>query len=516
MLAGSRLVPLALPLSLVALACNAERPPNTDADTQADDTTGDGDGDGETEGETDEGSDTDEPASCLEAPGPWDMGYAIEADTTPSGDPEAGLWALVHQDYVNCGIPYDLFVTAAQIVPSLQGETLPWRDGKAADLPYDFNLVVSEGGTELVSANCLSCHAGYLNGELVIGLGRHDADFTNTTGLASFLPELDPDTDAGYELAKFKSRTQTLAPHIQTHTIGTNPADVVAVVLASHRDPDTLAWSDEPLLDVTPAMIPTATPPWWRVKKKHGHFFNGMSRGDHRGSMMFASSLCVDDVSQAEAMVEYFADIRAYLESIEPPAYPWTVDAALAAEGEQIFECNCAGCHGTYSSDPAEETYPNLLIPLELVGTDPALASAAENPGISPTVDWFNSSWYGELAQLLTDQPFVGYVAPPLDGIWATAPFLHNGSVPSLELVLDSSKRPTYWKRASYDSSDYDQQQLGWRWTEVEHGHDEAPAGERPHIYDTTIFAHDKGGHTFGDHLSDEQRAAVLEYLKTI
>src|SRR5690606_14995981 len=149
-------------------------------------------------------------------------------------------------------------------------------------------------------------------------------------------------------------------------TIGSNPAEIVAVVLASHRDPETLAWSDEPLIDVAPAMIPTDTPPWWRVRKKHGHFFNGMSRGDHRGSMVFASSLCVDDIDHAESMVEYFADIRAYLESLEPPAYPWTIDQALATEGEQIFECNCAGCHGTYSSDPAEETYPNLLLPVEL------------------------------------------------------------------------------------------------------------------------------------------------------
>jgi mono/diheme cytochrome c family protein len=499
------------PLSLVGLACTAEPTPASEDDTQADEDTG-----ADTDTDTDEGTDTGGPVECLGAPGPWDLGYAIEPDTTPSGDPEAGLHALVHQDYVPCGIPYDLFIAAAQLVPSLQGETLPWRDGKAADLPFDWNLVVSEGGTELVSANCLTCHAGYLNGELVIGLGRHDADFTNTTGIASLLPELDPETDAGQELAKFKARTEVVAPFIQTYTIGTNPAEIVAVVLAAHRDPETLAWSDEPLIDVNPQMIPTDTPPWWRVKKKNAHFYNGMSRGDHRGSMMFASSLCSDDVESVEQMVEYFADIRAYLESLEPPVYPWAIDQTLAAEGEEIFECNCAGCHGTYSSDPDAETYPNLLLPLALVGTDPAMAEGSQDPGVSPTVDWFNASWYGQFAQLLPAQPFVGYTAPPLDGIWATAPFLHNGSVPSIELVLDSSKRPSYWKRATYDSTDYDQAQLGWRWFGVDEGQDQAPEGERQHIYDTTIYAHGNGGHTFGDHLSDEERTAVLEYLKTI
>ena len=36
---------------------------------------------------------------------------------------------------------------------------------------------------------------------------------------------------------------------------------------------------------------------------------------------------------------------------------------------------------------------------------------------------------------------------PPLDGVWATAPYLHNGSVPTLEAVLKSSDRPALWQR---------------------------------------------------------------------
>jgi hypothetical protein len=40
----------------------------------------------------------------------------------------------------------------------------------------------------------------------------------------------------------------------------------------------------------------------------------------------------------------------------------------------------------------------------------------------------------------------LGYVAPPLDGVWATAPYLHNGSVPTLAALLDTRNRPTYWR----------------------------------------------------------------------
>jgi hypothetical protein len=57
-----------------------------------------------------------------------------------------------------------------------------------------------------------------------------------------------------------------------------------------------------------------------------------------------------------------------------------------------------------------------------------------------------------------------GYIAPPLDGIWATAPYLHNGSVPDLATLLKSSSRPTYWLR-SFDDGDYDLTNVGWKCT---------------------------------------------------
>src|SRR5690606_6064708 len=132
-------------------------------------------------------------------------------------------------------------------------------------------------------------------------------------------------------------------------------------------------------------------------------------------------------------------------------------------------------------------------------------------------LDWFNESFYGTITYLTGDDPFPGYVAPPLDGIWLTAPFLHNGSVPTLELVLDSTRRPRYWRRENYDSTNYDWDKLGWKWEALDYGHADAPFGvETKYIYDTTILGHDNGGHTFGDQLTQAERMAVLEYLKTI
>ena len=107
-------------------------------------------------------------------------------------------------------------------------------------------------------------------------------------------------------------------------------------------------------------------------------------------------------------------------------------------------------------------------------------------------------------------------MAPPLDGIWASAPYLHNASVPTVALLLDSTKRPKFWRRVDYDSAHFDQAGLGWPFAELMYGHADAEDAEKKFIYDTTQFAHTNTGHTFGDHLTPAERAAVLEYLKTL
>jgi len=61
-------------------------------------------------------------------------------------------------------------------------------------------------------------------------------------------------------------------------------------------------------------------------------------------------------------------------------------------------------------------------------------------------------------------------MAPPLDGVWASAPYFHNGSVPTVAGVLESGARPQYWTR-SFDSKDYDPAALGWQHSALDHGH---------------------------------------------
>ncbi|HET6584373.1 MAG TPA: hypothetical protein VFG69_13020, partial [Nannocystaceae bacterium] len=358
----------------------------------------------------DESGDTGEPYA------PWAQGEYIPPDAPVAGDPAAGEWALLHEGYVSCGIPYDLFQLAKGSLGAFAGgDPLPGREGKNATVPYNWTVHVAASGAEIVSLNCLECHAGEWNGELVVGLGKADADYTEDMGAALGglqVPELPiPGIE---ELTRFIARYEVLGPATRMYTVGTNPADEVAVVLAAHRDRETLAWLDEAQTAIPDLVAPVDTPPWWRTKKKHGLFYNGMARGDHRGTMMFASSLCTDTIEEAHSILAYFGNVRAYIDALEAPAYPFAIDEVLAAEGALVFAADCAGCHGTYGATDADDTYPNLIFPTAFVGTDPLVADFA---AASPLVEWFNGSMYGEVTQLVVDDPVAGYTAPPLDAV---------------------------------------------------------------------------------------------------
>ena len=451
------------------------------------------------------GPDAGPPDAPLVEPG------EVPATEQRTGDPEAGYRALVNFGYVGCGMPLSLY--RMFFGTATEAEKIPGREGPNVDLPYMVNAFTTASGVDVVWSNCLGCHAGRINGELVIGLGAADFDFTVDLAAAADLAGAFVSGDAERaEWRKWANRMQAIGPYTIMPVIGVNPADSLSLALFGHRDQETLAWSEEWLLEPPPPVnVPVDVPPWWRMQKKNSMFYNGMGRGDHARIMMSASTFCIDSIAEAEAIDAYFPDVRAYLLTLVPPAWPYPVDAELAAAGQVVFERECASCHGTYG-DPATETFPNLVVSLDEVGTDPILAVGTIEE-TARFVNWFNGSFYGGLSQLV---PSRGYYAPPLDGVWATAPYLHNASVPTLAALLDSESRPRYWTR-SFDSTDYDVAAVGWVFTEVDHGHaDEPNEDTRKRIYDTTVLGYSNVGHTFGDALEAEERAALLEYLKTI
>jgi mono/diheme cytochrome c family protein len=438
----------------------------------------------------------------------------IPATPQRPGDPDAGYDALVNRSVVTCGIPYRAY--AASTGAPAPEYPLPGRRGRNAELPYSMTAFTADSGVELVTSNCLGCHAAPLNGELVIGLGNEFLDFTGDPVMAAEAVGTYVETDAeAAEWQRWADRITAIAPWSMTDTIGANPAQPITLALMAHRDPKTLAWSDEPLMRPPPTeLLPASVPPWWNVGKKHAMFYDGAGRGDHVRYMMLASTVCTDSVDEARSIDAWFKDVRAYLASLEPPAYPYPVDRALAAEGQEVFLSECKECHGRYGrlDGGGHEYYPNKLIALDDVGTDPRMARKAYRDA-DRFIRWFNQSFYGEDSDT---QPGLGYVAPPLDGVWATAPYLHNGSVPTLAALLNSHARPTYWRFEGTDP-DYDTGALGWSYRALEQGREQfASLDEQKWVYDTTRPGYGNHGHDFGDELTDRERRALLEYLKTL
>lgn len=436
----------------------------------------------------------------------------LAAEPQRSGDAAKGYRALVNEAYVPCGIPDSAYKRVLGTTDS--ADLIDGREGRNATLPYNFTAMKTKDGVDLVTSNCLTCHAGRVNGKLLVGLGNASGDFTADADTQKqnfeLLGTLVTDAKERVEYLKWKERVSVVAPYSVLSTRGPNPADGFTAVLFAHHDPKTMAWSATPLIDVpAPQDVPVDVPPWWHMKKKTAMFYVGAGRGDHARVMMTASVLCTSSVEESRAIDGYFADIRAYIQSIEAPKYPFAVDRALADRGRPVFDATCSRCHGTYGAAPS---YPNRLVTTLEIGTDPVLASGTAQFA-RPFTEWFKSSFFGEIARL---EPKEGYVAPPLDGIWATAPYLHNGSVPTIAALLDSTKRPAYWTR-TFQSTDYDQGAVGWNIRVLDHPKKaETDPGTQRDLYDTTLIGYSNAGHTFGDALTPDDRRAVLEYLKTL
>jgi hypothetical protein len=421
-----------------------------------------------------------------------------------NGDAEKGYEYLVTGDYVKGGIPLNSFLFGTR------GEKIYLqREGLNKNIGHAFTAIKANNGETLVAPNCLQCHAQVFEGQLIVGMGNSLVDFTkgkrfNAANFNMLEKMLKISAPRQYEAAApFLNISKTITPYLYAPVKGVNIADRLAGVLVAHRDPTTLMWNNETQFPIPDEIIPTDTPPWWLLKKKNAMFYNGFGRGDFGRFLMASNLLTVTDTSESRSVDEHMPDVLAYIYSLQPPKYPKQIDQSLAAKGNPVFEDNCSHCHGSYG---ANSSYPNLLIPESSIETDSLLfKSNYSNPQF---VNWFNNSWFtagDHPAQLV---PFSGYIAPPLDGIWATAPYLHNGSVPTLEVLLNSKLRPKYWSR-NFDDPQYDYENPGWKF-KVE----KQPGNTS--VYNTTLPGYGNYGHYFGDKLTDEERKAVIEYLKTL
>ena len=221
--------------------------------------------------------------------------------------------------------------------------------------------------------------------------------------------------------------------------------------------------------------------------------------------------------------------------NIDAPRYPEDVfgpiDREKAALGADLYAQHCSACHALTLPEGEVTVLPTYAA--DETGTDQAYFDVFEKPvlgvagvesqsygeAIVALMADFQKKWFEryeitdeEAARLEVPNPYWKFeriwISRPMSGIWATAPYLHNGSVPTMyHLLLPASERPV---RFTYFSRNYDPVNMGFRWDEPL---DAAPLLA---IYDTTEHGRGNGGHEYGTSMTDDERYALIEYLKTI
>jgi len=268
-----------------------------------------------------------------------------------------------------------------------------------------------------------------------------------------------------------------------------------------------------------------------------------------------------DGLFESNAAIPELQRVEHQLERLAPPSWPEDVfgkiDRDKAKKGKALFMVLCSGCHNAW---PYTWSEPNKygkrfvlvgLVPQSYVGTDRTQAEAVRPFAVTGQLSnylppefrgkdavpllLFSRSLQREitkraLAKLkLTPEQLVDlngyrelpeppapdgvYKAAPRDGVWATPPFLHNGSVPNLyEMLVPAAERS---KRFC----------IGREFDPIKVGFD-TTCGPNTFVFDTSLLGNSNAGHSFQDGsrgdgvigplLTDDQRWALVEYLKSI
>jgi mono/diheme cytochrome c family protein len=240
-------------------------------------------------------------------------------------------------------------------------------------------------------------------------------------------------------------------------------------------------------------------------------------------------------------------DIQDWFYKLKSPAWPEPVlgklDGERVARGSAIYARECLGCHALSDRNDPKRQLKATLTPLAQVATDPRMVRNFLDARVS------SGPWKGRKAAILAG-PELGeqaqsidmvahaaigatlrhplsavrdaavswhtvykagiaqhpdyYKARPLSGIWASAPYLHNGSVPTLaELLKPSAQRvPKFW----VGGREFDPEAVG----------NESGEGPNRSLLDTSLPGNSNAGHEFGTALPDQDKRDLLEYLKSL
>ena len=465
----------------------------------------------------------------------------------------AGLWAakrfgadrpVVHADPAehfkygstggerNMGFPYWVF----KVMPEVCPELLPGKGyeslGFLFEAGHDLPVGMSKRrhlGIDRVFLNCAVCHVSTVRAaagaepRLVLGMPAHRLDLM---GFQKFMHACV--SDRRFTPAQIIPRIQAaggdldwvdrlLVYPLAVHLMRDGVFGLIGRLRFLFVQPDwgpgrvdtfnsAKAIFGYPFEQVPPAELVGYAdfPAIWNQVKKQGmqlHWDGNNDRVEERNlSAAFGTGATPKLIDHAA-----IARVEAWIATARPPAFAnhFPIDPELARRGAALYRDHCGDCHGA-SGDDFSGRHVGQVTPIAAIGTDRGRLDSytrelALNQGMLYAAKperrfrHFRKTW--------------GYANMPLDGLWLRAPYLHNGSVPSLwDLLQAPERRP----KSFYRGDDrYDPKHVGFV-------SDQAGEGERRHfLYETDVPGNGNGGHLYGTRLADADKWALLEYLKT-
>ncbi len=423
------------------------------------------------------------------------------------------------------GIPYWIWI----VMPRIFGDKLPgpggwqsfglaWEPGK--ELPIGFSLKTV--GFPRITNNCALCHAGSYrlkeneNPTYISTGGGHT---TNVQGMLRFMTDCakDPRFNADTILSEIALVHKLDLVDRLLFRYGVIPMMKKALLeqgqkfewMNSPGHPDWGPGRDDPMnltkyfmtsLPVDQSVGQTDFPTIWSLKSRRGRPLNLGGETPVLRSVVIDSALGLgaggpDFLRRVDEIVEFLENAPA--PKWPYPEGPYAIRQDLAAAGKALYAAKCADCH--------EPGAPRTQMPADMaeLGTDRERIDSWSQAG----ADQANEA----VKKLGIDRPGItktqAYIPMTLEGVWMRAPYLHNGSVPSMrELLMAPEKRTKVFYRG-YDL--YDPVNMGF----VSGGPAAEKAGFR---LDTSLKGNGNGGHRYGTDLPEADKAALMEYLKTL
>ncbi len=250
------------------------------------------------------------------------------------------------------------------------------------------------------------------------------------------------------------------------------------------------------LTDENPGVGTADLPSLWNQAPREGMWlhWDGNNNSVEERNRSAAIGAGASPESLDTASMERVAD---WIATLSPPAFPSDrIDQSKVPIGRKIYQQHCAVCHAF------DGTRVGQIVPIDEIGTDRERLDSFT----SELAAKMNTLGEGHPWRFKNFQKTNGYSSMPLDGVWLRAPYLHNGSVPTLrDLLTPPEQRPTVFYRGY---SVYDYENVGFKSS----GQAAETSGFR---FDTTERGNGNQGHRWGTDLNASQIEALLEYLKT-